>query len=132
MNDMTPYKFATHNPQDDEEPILPPRKLGECFRYMKVSFPNGREFKGYNIFDVYARTLRYIGLGIAAKVAYWSKYKRGGAPIISTTIHKEWAPRYKSVEIEGYHVLQVKANSYRALLNKISETYNLGIKVELL
>ena len=118
MNDMTPYKFATHNPLDDEEPILPRR--------------NGREFKGYNIFDVYARALRYIGLGIAAKVAYWSKYKRGGAPIISTTIHKEWAPRYKSVEIDGYHVLQVKANSYRALLNKISETYNLGIKVELL
>lgn len=99
---------------------------------MKVSFPNGREFKGYNIFDVYARTLRHIGLENAAKVAYWSKYKRGGAPIISTTVHKEWHPRYKSVEIDGYHVLQVKANSYRALLNQISVTYNLGIKVELL
>lgn len=129
---MRPYKFATRNKQDDEEPILPPHKIGESFRYMKVSFPNGKEFKGYNIFNVYARTLKYIGFEKATNVAYWCKYKRGGAPIISKMVHKEWCPRYKSVEIDGYHILQVRANSYRALLNLISETYNLGIKVELL
>ena len=132
LSKMKPYKFATRNQQDDEAPILPPHKIGESFRYMKVSFPNGKEFKGYNIFDVYARTLQYIGFEMATKVAHWCKYKRGGAPIISKVLHKEWSPRYKSVEIDGFHVLQVKANSYRALLNLISETYNLGIKVELL
>lgn len=129
---MQHYNFKEHNPIDDEEPCLPPKKEWGRFRYMKVSFPNGKEFKGYDIFDVYARTLLYIGLEVAAKVAYWSKYKRGGCPIISKTVHKEWAPRYKSFEINGYHILKVKANSYRALINQISETHNLGIKVELM
>lgn len=132
MNDMTPYKFATHNPIDDEEPCLPPKKEGECFRYMKASFPDGKEFKGYDIFDVYVRSLQYIGFDTANKVAYWSKCKRGGCPIISKTVHKEWFPRYKSYEIDGYHVLKVKGNSFRALINQISDTYNLGIKVELI
>ncbi len=117
---------------DDEQPILPPKGVGESFRYMKVTFPNGTEFKGYNIFDVYIRSLRYIGFDRVYKVSYWSKYKRGGAPIVSTTIHKEWGPRYKSYEVDGYHVLKVKANSFRALINQISETYNLGIRVDLL
>lgn len=117
---------------DDEDPVLPPRGVGESFRYMKVTFPNGKEFKGSNIFDVYVRALRFIGFERVNKVAYWSKYKRSGAPIVSTTIHKEWSPRYKSYEIEGYHILKVKANSFRALINQISETYNLGIRVELL
>lgn len=129
---MQHYQFKEHNPLDDEEPCLPPKKEGESFRYMKVSFPNGKEFKGYDIFDVYARTIRYIGFEVAVKVAYWSKCKRGGCPIISKTVHKEWTPRYKSFEIDGYHILKVKANSYRALINQISETHNLGIKVELM
>lgn len=132
LNNMEPYKFKPHNPLDDEEPCLPPKKVGECFRYMKVSFRNGKEFKGYDIFDVYVRTLQYIGFETATKVAYWSKCKRGGYPIISKEVHKEWTPRYKSYEIDGYHILKVKANSYRALINQISDTYKLGISVELL
>lgn len=129
---MEPYKFKPHNPLDDEEPCLPPKKVSDCFRYMKVSFLNGMEFKGYDIFDVYVRSLKYIGFEIATKVAYWSKCKRGGCPIISKKVHKEWTPRYKSYEFDGYHILKVKGNSYRALLNQISDTYNLGINVELM
>ena len=92
---MVPYTFAPYNPMDEEQPILPPKSAGERFRYMKVTFPNGTEFKGYNIFDVYIRSLQFIGFDKVNKVSYWSKYKRGGAPIVSTTIHKEWGSRYK-------------------------------------
>ena len=129
---MVPYTYAPYNPMDDEPPILPPKGRGESFRYMKVTFSDGTEFKGYNIFDVYIRSLRFIGFERVNKVAYWSKYKRGGAPIVSTKIHKEWGSRYKSYEVDGYHVLKVKGNSFRALINQISRTYNLGIRVELL
>lgn len=130
---MEPYQFATRTRLDDEKPVLPPKKEGECFRYMSVAFRDGKIYRGYNIFDVYMRALSHIGLEKAYRVAYCSpKLRRNGAPVISNIICKEWPERYMSVEYEGYHILKVKANTYRALLNLISETYNLGIKVELL
>ena len=81
------------------------------------------------MFDVYVRALHYIGLEKAMKVAYWGKCKRRGAPIVSKFVHKEWVPRYQSYELDGYHILKAKANSFQALLNQISETYKLRIIV---
>lgn len=130
---MEQYKFATRTHLDDEKPALLPKKEGDCFRYMSVTFEDGKVYRGYNIFDVYMRALSHIGLEKAYRVAYCCpNLRRNGAPVISNKICKEWPERYTSVEHEGYHILKVKANTYRALLNLISETYNLGIKVELL
>lgn len=129
---MEPYKFVEYNPFDEVKPNLPPKGLGDCFRYMVVSFKDGTVFKGHNIYDVYMRALKHIGLEKAAKSAYFNNIQSGGAPIVSKQISPNWNSRYKCYEIDGYHVLKIKGNSYRALLNKLSEEHNLGISVELI
>lgn len=129
---MTTYKFEPYNILDETVPVFTKKGAGESFKYISIKLKNGKVFKGHNIFDNYVRAIYYIGLDKAARIAYYYNINSGGAPIISRKIEPKWTKKYKSFELEGYHILKIKANSYRALLNRLSETYDLGIKVELL
>lgn len=132
MNKMTPYKFAPYNPYDDEEPCLPPKKVGESYRYIKITFADGTCFRGYDVFDKYIRALKHIGFDVVLKEAYRSNYKRGGAPIVANHVCTEWPHPERSVEVDGCHILRDRGTTYRALLNQIARNQNIGIEVELI
>lgn len=132
MSNMTPYNFVKYSQYDDEEPCLPPKKAGERYRYIKITFADGVCFRGYEIFDNYVRALKHIGFDVILKEASRSNFKRGGAPIVANHVCPECPHPERSVEIDGCHILSERGTTYRAFLNQIARNQNRGIDIELI
>lgn len=132
MSNMKPYKFVEYSQYDYEEPCLPPKKVGESYRYIKITFADGACFQGYAIFDRYIRALKHIGFDVVLKEAYRSNYKRGGAPIVANHVCTEWPHPGRSVEVDGCHILKDRGTTYRAFLKQIALNQRRGIEIELI
>ncbi len=101
---------------------------------MVISFPDGTVISRDTYFDSYSDALSKIGLARVEEVASQKRYYRLGCALIdkeqqSAILYNEKG--YSYVKIDDYYLVKgINGRTMRKVLNLMSESFSIGLKVE--